>query len=150
MRNNLCIVSGYFNPVHSGHIDMFKQASSIGRLVVIVNNDKQQIEKKGKIIIDEQERCKIVNYMELVSEVKIAIDKDNTVCETIKRIHTENKDIGITKKDNVFFCNGGDRPEGTVPEEETCKLLGIHMLYGIGGDEKTQSSSNINKLRGKE
>ena len=130
----LVIVSGYFNPVHSGHISMFREARELGNLFVIVNSDKQ-VELKGSVpFMEEQERLEIINSIKYVNKAIRAIDEDGTVCSTIKLVSK------MFEGYHIIFANGGDRKEGDVPEEKICKELGIEMAYNIGG-EKTQSSS---------
>ncbi len=142
------IVSGYFNPLHYGHVKMINAAKDkCDVLYIIVNNDKQQLLKKDKIIMDQVERALIVsNLRGDKKDVTIAIDDDETVCETIRFIH------GLCDGYNheYTFFNGGDRKKvKDIAEADVCKKLGIKMEFGLGGD-KYNSSSEINKKRGKE
>lgn len=123
-------VSGYFSVIHKGHVEMFKKASELGSLIVIVNNNKQQIAKKGALIMPAEDICKIINEFECVDNTIIAIDKDLTVCKTLVEL------------DPNIFANGGDRKKGNVPEYKTCKNNDIEMVFGIGG-KKIESSTNI-------
>ena len=123
-------VSGYFNPVHSGHLDYLREANKLGdKLVVILNNDKQ-CALKGNIFMNEQERMDILSSLKMVDEVQIAIDTDGSVCKTLKLIKPD------------IFANGGDRTENNIPEVGICNRLGIKMVFNVGGD-KIQSSSNL-------
>lgn len=138
------IVSGFFNPLHGGHLDMIEAAADLGdKLLVIVNNDKQQIIKKGKIILDEANRSRLLNAIKGVDEVRIAIDEDPTVIETLRKIAND------YPNDELIFANGGDRsaPE-VVPEKSVCEEYGIQMVYGVGGENKADSSTRINQALG--
>lgn len=140
----IVIISGYFNPVHIGHISLIKSASELGDyLIAIVNNDQQQLLKKGKIIMDENERLKIVKAIRGVDEVVLSIDKDKTQCKTLKSLAEK------YKGNKLIFANGGDRNcQKAIPETDTCKNYNIEMKFGVGGDDKPNSSSNINKRLG--
>jgi cytidyltransferase-like protein len=142
----LTIVSGYFNPVHIGHIELLKAAQALGdKLLVIVNNDKQQLLKKGKIIIQEEERMEIARAIRYVDDVILSIDDDPTVIRTIEKIAMDYPDH------RIIFANGGDRESAkVVPETIVCKKFNIKMLFDVGGTEKLNSSTNINKNRGLE
>ncbi|OGY47853.1 MAG: glycerol-3-phosphate cytidylyltransferase, partial [Candidatus Buchananbacteria bacterium RIFCSPHIGHO2_02_FULL_38_8] len=98
----IIIASGYFNPVHIGHIKLLKAAKKLGDfLVVVVNNDKQQMLKKGKIIMDENERMEIIKAIRYVDEVFLSIDEDKTQCKTLETLAEKYKD------DKLIFANGG-------------------------------------------
>lgn len=132
-KEKVVCVSGYFNPIHVGHIRMFKDAKALGdKLIVIINNDKQALMKKGKIILNENDRLEIVKSIKWVDDAVIAIDSDKTVCETLRKIKPD------------IFANGGDRIEGNVPEDKICAELGIKMIYNVGGG-KIDSSTDIIK-----
>ncbi len=134
------IVSGYFSPLHVGHLDMMEDAAARGdTLIVIVNNNAQQQMKKGKVIIDETDRLRIVKALRIVDRAFIAIDDDRTVCQSLELIAREFADH------RLIFANGGDRSTGeVVPEAETCAAAGIEMVFDMGGTEKADSSSRIN------
>lgn len=140
----LVIVSGYFNPLHGGHLDMIEAAAALGdRLLVIVNNDKQQIMKKGKIILPQENRYRLMTALRGVDEVMLAIDEDPTVIETLRIIAKTHP------YDELVFANGGDRDSDRVtPEADVCKEFGIEMFYGIGGTNKADSSTRINQALG--
>lgn len=139
------IVSGHFNPLHGGHIDMIESAAKLGdKLIVIVNNDQQQLLKKGKIILDEQNRMRLVDALGIVDETILAIDQDPTVKQTLQHIAER------YPKDELVFANGGDRDSDNVtPEATVCHELGIKMVYSVGGC-KADSSTRINQALGHE
>lgn len=126
-------VSGGFDPVHGGHIDLFNEAKKLGdKLIVILNTDDFLRRKKGFSFMTWDERAKIISNLKAVDRVVKCIDSDDTVCETLKWIKPD------------IFANGGDRHKQNTPEDATCKELGIRAVYGIGG-KKTQSSSELIK-----
>ncbi|RPG57735.1 MAG: cytidyltransferase [Flavobacteriales bacterium TMED191] len=135
MKKIAIIVSGYFNPLHKGHLEYFEKAKSNGEeLFVIVNSDYQRELKGSKKFQDENERTLIISHLKLVNKTILAIDKDRTVQETIKQIHTQYSNDYM-----LFFANGGDQNNTTIPERKICKKLGIKLLDGLG--DKIQSSS---------
>jgi cytidyltransferase-like protein len=137
----IVIISGYFNPIHSGHVDYIQSAKKLGdKLIVIVNNDKQVILKGSVPFQDEEERKKIVSNIKGVDHAVISIDKDATVCESIRQEYYNYYNDYFF--DSMIFCNGGDRKEGGVPEDILEEQFGIQMVYNVGG-EKTQSSSSL-------
>jgi len=139
-------VSGYFNPLHAGHIRYLKGARELGdELVVIVNNDRQQVLKKGKIITPEDQRLEVVSELRCADHAMLAIDEDRAVSRTLEKIADD------WPGSNIIFCNGGDRQSaGEIPETEVCTRRGIELRFGVGGNEKVNSSSNINRLLGQE
>jgi cytidyltransferase-like protein len=131
----IVIVSGYFNPLHKGHIEYFNKSKENGdKLYVIVNNDKQRELKGSKKFQDEDERIFIIQNLKMVDRVFLSIDKDRTVCETIGMIHSLED-----HSDELFFANGGDQINDTIPERQVCDWLGIKLIDGLG--DKIQSSS---------
>jgi cytidyltransferase-like protein len=129
------IVSGYFNPIHKGHIEYFNNAKTMGDiLIVIVNNDKQRALKGSKAFQQEEERMFIVSNIKSVDQVYLSIDDDRTVCETIKYIHQQ-----LHHNYQLAFANGGDQNNQSIPEAAICNALGIKLLDGLG--DKIQSSS---------
>ncbi|MDH3300785.1 MAG: adenylyltransferase/cytidyltransferase family protein [Acidimicrobiia bacterium] len=139
------LVSGYFSPLHVGHLDMIEAAAAEGdRLIVIVNNNDQQIAKKGKLIIDEQDRLRLVKALAVVDDAFIAVDNDRTVTESIRLAAQKYPDH------RLIFANGGDRKPEFVPESAVCEELGVEMRFGVGGDEKADSSTRINMELGLE
>jgi cytidyltransferase-like protein len=142
----LILASGYFNPIHKGHIRLMRDAKALGDLLfVIVNNDAQQLLKKGKIIMEQDERVEVVNAIRYVDKAVLSVDQDPTVRMTIEKIAQENPGY------EILFANGGDRKDPScIPEYPVCEKYGIKMVFGVGGNDKPNSSSNINKLLGKE
>ena len=139
MKKKVIIVSGYFNPIHKGHIEYFKLAKSLGdHLFVIVNNDEQREKKGSKEFMLEDERMLIVKELEVVDKVYLSIDKDRTVSNTIKKIFEENN-----LRYTFCFANGGDQFKGAIPEDKICSELGIELTDGLG--VKIQSPSWILK-----
>ncbi len=132
------VVSGGFDPVHIGHIRLFKKARKLGdKLIVIVNSDNFLLEKKGYVFMSFKERKEIIENISYVDKVFKSIDKDNTVIESIKALKEKNL-IDI-------FANGGDRQnKDDIPEYSLCEKLGIETVFEVGG-EKIQSSSNLIK-----
>lgn len=129
------IVSGYFNPIHKGHLEYFKNAKQhADYLFVIVNSDLQRELKGSKPFQDEKERMIIVNSIKGVDKAILSIDKDRTVCETIKKIAIE-----YGKEYSLAFANGGDQNNDTIPEKPICEQLGVKLIDGLG--DKIQSSS---------
>ena len=131
----LIIVSGYFNPLHKGHLDLFEKAKEAGDLLcVIVNNDKQREMKGSKFFMDEEERIKIIRALSIVDMAWISVDEDSTQNATLKLM--VDKFYGSMK---LAFANGGDQSNKSIPEAEICKILGINLVDGLG--DKIQSSS---------
>ena len=138
------IVSGFFSPLHAGHLDMIEAAAALAdRLIVIVNNNEQQLAKKGQLIIDEQIRLRIVKALRVVDEAFIAVDEDRTVSASLRLAAEKFGD-----QYELVFANGGDRIPEYVPEAAVCEECGIEMIFGVGGDQKVDSSSRINMALG--
>ena len=133
----LVIASGYFNPVHKGHIDYLTQSKELGdKLFVIVNNDQQREMKGSKEFMNEDERKLVIETLKPVDWAVVSIDKDNRqVDKSIEMIHMLYKD----EFENFIFTNGGDQTEQTIAEDVICRKLGIKMVFGLG--DKIQSSS---------
>ena len=126
-------VSGYFDPIHIGHLEYLRMAKELGdSLVVIVNNNYQCKLKKGKHFMDENDRVEIVKALRFVDEVSLSVDKDRTVCKSLEEIKPD------------IFDNGGDRATSEVPETPVCKKFNIKMVDGLG--DKIRSSSSLTGL----
>jgi cytidyltransferase-like protein len=135
MKKKAIIVSGYFNPLHKGHLEYFNNAKAIcDQLFVIVNNDHQRELKGSKFFQDEKERLLIVSNIKAVDNVILSVDLDRTVCESIRKlVEQHGKDYDLA------FANGGDQNNETIPEIPVCKELGVELIEGLG--DKVQSSS---------
>ena len=140
IEKTLVVVSGYFSPLHCGHLDYLEAGASLGdRLIVIVNNDLQQKKKKGKVILPQQDRLRIVKALSIVDEACVAIDDDSSVKKTIESIALKNQQF------NLIFANGGDRNEPSdIPEVDVCREHKIQLIFGVGGSTKRDSSTRIN------
>ena len=126
----IACVSGYFDPIHIGHIEYFKKSKEIAdKLMVIVNNDEQAVLKKGKSFMPVEERMKIISELKCVDYVIKSIDTDRTVCKTLE----------VVEPKPDYFCNGGDQNNNTIPEVDICIKRGIELRDGFG--DKIQSSS---------
>ena len=135
MKKKAVIVSGYFNPIHKGHLEYLNKAKLlVDELFVIVNNDHQRVLKGSKEFQLEDERMLIVSNLKAVNKTILSIDTDRTVCATIEEIA---KDFGETY--DLAFANGGDQNNDTIPERPICEKMGIALLDGLG--DKIQSSS---------
>ena len=134
------IVSGYFDPLHVGHLEMLELAKRLGdELVVIVNSDLQAKIKKGKSFMKEEDRLSIIKAIRYVDSAFISIDDNKTVCKSLKKIKK------IYPRNVLVFANGGDRTEGEVPEKKVCDKLNIEMVDGLG--EKIRSSSDLTGIK---
>jgi cytidyltransferase-like protein len=135
MKPKAIILSGYFNPIHKGHIEYFNNAKANGdKLIVIVNSDHQRILKGSKEFQKENERLFIVKNIKSVDEVLLSLDLDKTQCATLRILHQK---LGDTHK--LAFANGGDQNNQSIPEVPVCLELGIELIDGLG--DKIQSSS---------
>ena len=128
------VASGYFDPIHVGHIEYLELAKKLGnQLVVIVNNDKQAQLKKGRSFMREADRMKIVSSLGCVDKVFLSVDTDKSVCQSLRQI---NPDI---------FAKGGDRMIDEIPESETCRELNIEIVDSLG--KKIRSSSDLTGIK---
>jgi D-beta-D-heptose 7-phosphate kinase/D-beta-D-heptose 1-phosphate adenosyltransferase len=129
------IVSGYFNPLHKGHLDLFEKAKEAGdQLWVIVNSDFQRELKGSKEFMDENERILIVSAIGIVDKALISIDNDITQCATLGDLADK-----FSYEYQLYFANGGDQDNDSIPEVFVCREKGIGLLEGLG--DKIQSSS---------
>jgi cytidyltransferase-like protein len=129
-------ISGYFDPIHVGHLEYIEMSKKLGDyLIVIVNNNKQCVLKKGKPFMDEMDRMKIVKAIKWVDEVFLSVDQDATVCESLEKIKPD------------IFTNGGDRHNTECPEAVVCRKYEIELLDGMG--DKIRSSSDLTGLKSK-
>ncbi len=127
-------VSGYFDPLHVGHLEYLALAAQLGdKLVVIVNNDEQANLKKGRSFMKEEDRVAIIKALRCVDEAFLSIDKERSVCESIRALQPD------------IFANGGDRTTEEVPETKVCRELGIEIVDNLGA--KIRSSSNLTGIK---
>lgn len=132
---NAVIVSGYFNPLHQGHLELFENARVHGsELWVIINSDFQRELKGSKAFMDENERLKIVRAIKVVDKAFISIDRDLTQCKTLSAINNF-----FSYDYFLSFANGGDQTNESIPEAKICNELGIKLIDRLG--DKIQSSS---------
>jgi len=130
MTETIVCASGYMNPIHHGHIEYLQKSKDLGtKLIVIVNNDKQSLLKKGTSFMPEDERLKIVRSLECVDFAILSMDDDRTVRKTLKLIHPH------------IFTNGGDQTNDSIPEKTVCEEMGTKLVDNLG--EKIQSSSSL-------
>ena len=142
---NVIILSGGFDPVHKGHIRMFREAANLGANVIIgLNSDEWLTRKKGKPFMKWEERAEILESCKFITQVLPMDDSDDTASDIIERVVELYEQQSRINSDNmgynIYFANGGDRKKGNVPELDTCKNLNVVMLWGVGGG-KIQSSS---------
>ena len=133
----MVIVSGYFNPLHKGHLELFHRAKTYGtgdKLLVIINSDHQRSLKGSKEFQNELERLMIIRNLRIVDESMISIDKDKTQCATLKYL----SDL-YSNEYQLFFANGGDQTNESIPEVQVCLNNEIKLIDGLGA--KVQSSS---------
>ena len=129
------VVSGYFDPIHVGHLEFLELAKKLGdTLTVIINNNLQAELKKGSTFMDEKDRMEIVAALRCVDEVFLSIDTDKSVCKSLEHIKPD------------IFANGGDRSDPSkVRELEIAEKLKIELKFGVGGNHKESSSSDLLK-----
>ena len=139
--NKISIVSGGFDPLHVGHIELFNRARELSdALFVILNTDAFLFEKKSRVFMPFSERKIMVESIKGVDLVVRCIDGDNTVCKTLEKLSSLIEAVDA----QLLFCNGGDRTDGeNTPEHKICEKLNIETVYGLG--DKIQSSSWLTK-----
>ena len=130
--NKTIAISGGFDPVHVGHLNMIKDAAKYGSVIVILNSDEWLVRKKGYAFMTFEERKAILEAFADVHHVVSVDDSDGTVCDALDRLRP------------CYFGNGGDRKKNNSPEEAYCKWRKIKTVYSVGG-KKTQSSSRLLK-----
>tara|TARA_R110002012_G_scaffold254552_2_gene433626 strand:+ start:2634 stop:3098 length:465 start_codon:yes stop_codon:yes gene_type:complete len=127
------LVSGGFDPVHAGHIRMIRDAAQHGDVIIVANSDDWLYRKKGFVFMEWERRVEILNAIKGVILVDSVDDSDGTVCEAIRRLQP------------TYFANGGDRGKTNTPEQAVCEEIGVKLLWGVGGEEKLDSSSELAK-----
>ena len=136
---NVILVSGGFDPIHSGHIKLINDANKYGDVIVLLNSDEWLRNKKGKEFLSFDERKIIMQNIKGVIDVIEFDDSDKTCIDGIKKAKS------LYKNNIIKFANGGDRNNETTPEKEFCDKNDIETLFGIGGNDKSNSSSWILK-----
>jgi len=140
----IAIISGYFNPLHVGHLDYMEAAKKIAdKLIVIINNDHQVAVKRSTPFMSEEDRIRIVSALRCVDKVVLSRDKDSSVLETLKHVIIQNQANG---RNHFMFCNGGDRGDSNTPEEKFCSKNNHQLTseYNVGGSKAESSSVLIN------
>ena len=126
--------SGYFDPLHVGHLECLELAKQLGdKLIVIVNSDLQAKLKKGKSFMNQEDRMKIISALKCVDDVFLSIDKDKSQCESLRYLKPD------------IFAKGGDRMSDEIPESKVCRELGIDIVDGLG--KKIRSSSELTGIK---
>ena len=135
MKTKIVVVSGGFDPIHSGHIRLIKAARALGdQLIVGINSDEWLARKKGRAFMPWTERLCVVNNLAAVDEVFTFDDEDNTACHLLEQVRAHYPDA------EIIFANGGDRTQENIPE---MAMTGIEFVFGVGGEDKANSSSWI-------
>ncbi|MFA5258918.1 MAG: adenylyltransferase/cytidyltransferase family protein [Candidatus Pacearchaeota archaeon] len=131
-KKKVVATSGYFDPIHHGHVELFKLSKELGdHLIVIINNDNQTTQKKGFVFMTAEEKAKIISEFACVDNIFISIDEDQTQCKTLEYLRPH------------IFAKGGDRYVYEIPETPVCRKHGIEIIDGVGA--KVQSSSDLIK-----
>ena len=133
------VVTGGFDPIHSGHIDYIREAATLGDVLIVgVNSDEWLTRKKGKAFMNWEERTTVVNALRYVDFVLKFNDDDDSACSLLEDLNKS----WIGKGDEIIFANGGDRNSTNNRES---KVEGVTFVYGVGGSNKKNSSSDILK-----
>ena len=140
-KYDYALVSGGFDPVHIGHLRMFKDAKSLSdKVILLLNNDEWLIKKKGKPFMNENQRKEILDEFKSISQVIIQSSSESSSSKAIKNFVRNNPNKSIC------YCNGGDRSKiQNILEADVCKELGVSLEFGVGGKEKAESSSQLTK-----
>lgn len=132
------IVSGGFDPIHEGHIEMIKaSAEASDGVIVLVNSDDWLIRKKGKSFQDFQTRKTICENLKGVICALGFDDSDNSASDGIRKVRQ------MYPNDHLVFANGGDRGKDNIREDDVCQECHVDKVFGVGGNNKANSSSWI-------
>jgi len=137
MKNKIIIVSWWFDPVHKWHVQYFQSAAKLWRVIVWLNSDDWLTRKKGKPFMTRLERKIILKEMKSISDVIAFNDDDWTACDAIRKINSFYSWSG----NHLIFAKWWDRTAWNTPEQDVCKELEIEVVFGVGGEDKPQSSS---------
>jgi cytidyltransferase-like protein len=133
--NTIVVVSGGFDPIHSGHIRLIKEARALGNMLIVgINSDEWLARKKGRAFMPWQERLSVLNNLKSVDEVYTFDDEDGTACHLLHQVRAH------YPADRIIFANGGDRTHKNIPE---MAVPGVEFVFGVGGSDKANSSSWI-------
>ena len=138
-ETTIALVTGGFDPIHAGHIALFKGAAELGDLHVGVNSDKWLKNKKGYCFMPLEERMEIISNLQMVDYCFTFNDEDGSALDAIETIEAL-----YDGRREIFFCNGGDRTEENIPE---INYKGAEFVFGIGGTDKINSSSTIGRVK---
>jgi cytidyltransferase-like protein len=131
----IVVVSGGFDPVHSGHIKLIKEARALGDMLIVgINSDEWLARKKGRAFMPWTERLAVLNNLKPVDEVYTFDDEDNTACHLLQQVRAHYPDA------KIIFANGGDRTQDNIPE---MTVPDVEFVFGVGGEDKANSSSWI-------
>ncbi len=133
------LTSGYYNPLHVGHVRYLSQARELGDVPIAIVNNDEQVKLKGSVpFMSEQDRLEILSGLKAVDAAVLSLDVDRTVCRTILHVMKEFGREGA----RWIFAKGGDRVESNTPEKQLCQEMGVEMVFHVGGD-KIQSSRTL-------
>ncbi len=131
-KKKIVATSGYFDPIHHGHVELFKLSKQLGdHLIVIINNDNQTMQKKGYCFMPAEDKAKIIAEFTCVDNIFISIDEDQSQCKTLEYLKPH------------IYAKGGDRYIYEIPETPICRMHGIEIIDGVGA--KVESSSDLIK-----
>jgi cytidyltransferase-like protein len=135
--NKVVLCTGGFDPLHSGHIEYFKAARALGDILVVgVNSDSWLERKKGRAFMPSYDRVAVIENLRMVNHCILFDDDDDTSIQAIKNV------MMLYPKSTIIFANGGDRTAENIPE---MSVKGVEFVFGVGGDYKKNSSSQLLK-----
>src|SRR5574344_1744058 len=136
MQKTYYIVSGGFDPIHEGHIAMIKASAELSDgVILLLNSDEWLCRKKGKQVMSFDSRFAVCSYLKDVIDVIGFDDADNSASDGIRLARQKYPEA------HLVFANGGDRTKENIPEEPICKTCNVELKFGVGGENKANSSS---------